>query len=34
MIIAAVAEANRCVAVRENKRDFVGVRVIDPIRVG
>jgi len=32
MIIAAVAEANGCVVVTENERDFVGLRVFNPLR--
>jgi toxin FitB len=32
MIIAAVAEANNCVVVTENERDFAGLKVINPLR--
>ncbi|SDF50190.1 hypothetical protein SAMN05216337_105841 [Bradyrhizobium brasilense] len=32
MIIAAVADANDCVVVTDNEKDFAGVRVINPIR--
>jgi predicted nucleic acid-binding protein len=32
MIIAAVAEANDCVVVTGNERDFDGVKVINPLR--
>jgi predicted nucleic acid-binding protein len=32
MIIAAVAEANDCVVVNGNERDFDGVKVINPLR--
>jgi hypothetical protein len=32
MIIAAVAEANDCVVVTENEKDFAGVRVFNPLR--
>ncbi len=31
-IIAAVAEANNCVVVTDNEKDFEGVEVINPIR--
>jgi predicted nucleic acid-binding protein len=30
MIIAAVADANNCVVVTENERDFAGLKVINP----
>ena len=33
MIIAAIAEANRCVVVTDNERDFVGVEILNPMRV-
>jgi toxin FitB len=32
MIIAAVAEANGCVVVTENERDFAGFKIINPLR--
>ncbi|MBP0573300.1 PIN domain-containing protein [Mycobacterium tuberculosis] len=32
MIIAAVAEANGCVVVTDNERDFHGVEVVNPVR--
>lgn len=32
MIIAAVAEANNCVVVTDNEKDFTGVRVLNPLR--
>jgi hypothetical protein len=32
MIIAAVAEANGCVIVTDNERDFAGLAVINPLR--
>ena len=32
MIIAAVAEANNCVVVTENERDFAGLKVLNPLR--
>lgn len=31
-IIAAVAEANGCVVVTDNERDFAGVEIINPAR--
>jgi predicted nucleic acid-binding protein len=33
-IIAAVAEANGCVIVTANERDFVGMEVLNPLREG
>ena len=32
MIIAAIAEANDCVVVTENERDFVGLKIVNPMR--
>jgi predicted nucleic acid-binding protein len=32
MIIAAVAEANDCVVVTENERDFAGIKIVNPLR--
>jgi hypothetical protein len=32
MIVAAVAEANDCVIVTENERDFAGLRIVNPMR--
>ena len=32
MIIAAVAEANDCVVVSDNEKDFAGVEVVNPMR--
>lgn len=32
MIIAAVAEANDCVVVTDNEKDFAGVRIVNPLR--
>ncbi|WP_316399228.1 type II toxin-antitoxin system VapC family toxin [Bradyrhizobium sp. 33ap4] len=32
-IIAAIAEANDCVVVTENERDFEGVEIINPLKV-
>lgn len=33
-IIAAIAEANDCVVVTANEKDFAGVRVLNPMRDG
>ena len=32
MIIAAVAEANDCIVVTDNQKDFAGVKFINPLR--
>jgi predicted nucleic acid-binding protein len=32
MIIAAVAEANDCVVVTDNERDFAGLKIVNPLR--
>lgn len=32
MIIAAVAEANDCVVVTDNEKDFAGVKIVNPLR--
>jgi toxin FitB len=32
MIIAAVAEANSCVVVADNEKDFIGVETVNPLR--
>ncbi|HYW46087.1 MAG TPA: type II toxin-antitoxin system VapC family toxin [Bryobacteraceae bacterium] len=32
MIIAAVAEANDCMVVTENERDFAGLKIVNPLR--
>ena len=32
LIIAAVAEANDCVIVTENERDFSGLKIVNPLR--
>ena len=34
MIIAAVAEANGCVVVTDNEKDFAGLEVFNPLRRG
>lgn len=32
MIIAAVAEANGCVVVTDNEKDFDGIEIVNPLR--
>jgi predicted nucleic acid-binding protein len=32
MIIAAVAEANGCVVVTDNEKDFTGIKLVNPLR--
>jgi toxin FitB len=32
-IIAAVAEANECVVVTDNEKDFIGIKVVNPVRM-
>jgi predicted nucleic acid-binding protein len=32
MIIAAVAEANDCIVVTNNERDFAGLKIVNPLR--
>jgi predicted nucleic acid-binding protein len=32
MIIAAVAEANSCVVVTDNERNFTGIEIVNPLR--
>jgi predicted nucleic acid-binding protein len=32
MIIAAVAEANDCVLVTDNEKDFTGLKFVNPLR--
>ena len=34
MIIAAVAEANDCVVVTDDEKDFAGLEIINPLRTG
>lgn len=34
MMIAAVAEANGCVVVTGNERDFEGIEILNPLRAG
>jgi hypothetical protein len=31
MIIAAIAEANDCVVVSDNEKDFAGLEVVNPL---
>ena len=33
MIIAAIAEANDCVVVTDNEKDFAGIRILNPLRI-
>ncbi len=33
MIIAAVAEANDCIVVTDNEKDFAGIEIINPMRI-
>ena len=33
MIVAAIAEANDCVVVTDNERDFAGLKIVNPLRV-
>jgi toxin FitB len=33
MIIAAVAEANDCVVVTDNEKDFAGLAIVNPLRI-
>jgi len=32
MILAAVAEANNCIIVTDNERDFIGLQIVNPLR--
>jgi toxin FitB len=32
MIIASIAEVNNCIIVTDNERDFVGLKIINPIK--
>jgi len=34
MILAAVAEANDCIVVTDNQKDFTGLKFINPMRTG
>ena len=31
-IVAAVAEANRCIVVTDNEKDFAGIEIVNPLR--
>lgn len=33
MIVAAIAEANDCVVVTDNERDFAGLKIVNPLRI-
>ena len=33
-IIASIAEANQCVVVTDNEKDFTGIEVVNPLREG
>jgi predicted nucleic acid-binding protein len=33
MIVAAIAEANDCVVVTDNEKDFAGLDIINPMRM-
>lgn len=33
MIIAAVAEANDCIVVTDNEKDFAGIEIVNPMRI-
>ena len=33
MIVASVAEANECIVVTDNEKDFAGLEIINPMRV-
>jgi predicted nucleic acid-binding protein len=32
MIVAAIADANECVVVTDNERDFAGLEIVNPLR--
>ena len=32
MIVAAVAEANDCIIVTDNEKDFFGIKIMNPLR--
>jgi toxin FitB len=32
MIVAAIAEANNCVVVTDNEKDFIGLKFVNPLR--
>jgi predicted nucleic acid-binding protein len=31
MIVAAVAEANDCIVVTDNEKDFAGIEIVNPL---
>jgi predicted nucleic acid-binding protein len=33
MVLAAIAQANQCVVVTDNERDFAGIPIVNPMRV-
>jgi hypothetical protein len=33
MIVAAVAEANDCIVVTDNEKDFAGISILNPLRM-
>jgi predicted nucleic acid-binding protein len=33
MIVAAIAEANDCIVVTDNEKDFAGLKIVNPLRV-
>ncbi len=33
MIVAAIAEANECVVVTDNEKDFAGLKSLNPLRI-
>ena len=34
MIVAAIAQANDCIVVTDNERDFAGLKIVNPLRAG
>lgn len=34
MVLAAIAQANQCVVVTDNERDFAGLPILNPLRAG
>lgn len=34
MIVAAIAEANNCIVVTDNEKDFTGIKTVNPVRGG
>ncbi|WP_341486840.1 type II toxin-antitoxin system VapC family toxin [Pararhizobium sp. A13] len=34
MIIAAIAQANDCIVITDNERDFHGLNILNPLRIG